>query len=270
METITKKTIRVGNSAGVLLPREWINGVVEVKLLEPPLDYDELIKNILIIIKEKLSGLAELKSLAITGSYARGEETEDSDIDILMITNKTDEHLRIGKFDILMLTEEKLKEELEKNAIPLLPMLREAKAIINNDLISKYANQTVNKKNVKWYVETTKSMMKEVKKDIDFSKQINENVSQASAYSLILRLRTLYIIECMKKNRIWNKREFLRIVKKISGSFNVYEEYLKVKNKLKGREKEKSELKIDEAEKLMMYVNKKIKQIQKWLKGAKG
>ena len=33
MEVLTRRAYRVGNSAGVVVPKEWLNGFVEVKLV---------------------------------------------------------------------------------------------------------------------------------------------------------------------------------------------------------------------------------------------
>ncbi len=262
MEWLRKRVIRVGNSAGVLLPREWSNGIVEARLVEPPLNYDKLADQVIGIIKEKLH---DVKALAICGSYSRGEQTLDSDVDILAITNRINDHLKIGRYDILLVSEEKIREELEKNAFPILPMLKEAKPIINNKLIEEYAGKEINEKNIAWHIETTKKMMKEAEEDIKFSEKRKENVSMASAYSLILRLRSLYIIECLKNRKIWKKTEFLRIIRRISGSLNVYEEYLKVKNKKTG----KPVLKVEEAKKLRSYILKKNEEIEKWVRGKR-
>ena len=264
MRPITKKTIRVGNSAGVLLPADWLNGIVEVKLVEAPLNYDELINQTLTILKDKLS---DIKSLAVTGSYARGEETEDSDIDLLVITKETNKYLRIGKFNILFLTEKKIKEDLEKNSLPLLPMLKEAKPVINGNLINKYAKYPITKKNLKWHIDTTKSAIKLAEKDLKISNEININAGDAVAYSLILRLRTFYIVNCLRKNKKWGKKKFLDLIKNITGSLEAYEGYLRVKNKK--NKKNKSKLKISEAEKLIQYINEELVKIEKWTKGKK-
>jgi|TARA_Y100000310_G_scaffold278773_1_gene297482 predicted nucleotidyltransferase len=264
MKTLTKKTIKVGNSSGVLLPAEWLNGIVEVKLVEAPLNYDKLINKILLILKDKL---LDVESLAITGSYARGEQIKNSDIDILAITKKIDEHLRIENFDILFLTEKKIKEDFEKNPLPLLPMLKEAKPIINNNLIEKYAKYPLNKKSLKWHIDTTKSAINLAKKDLKISKEINMNAEDAVSYSLVLRLRTLYIINCLRKNKIWKSVEFLNLIKNITGSVEAYNGYLRVKNKKD--KKYKSKLKIIEAERLICYIDEKLAGIEKWVKGKK-
>ncbi|MBU1136547.1 MAG: nucleotidyltransferase domain-containing protein [Nanoarchaeota archaeon] len=263
MKTITKTTTRLGNSAGVLLPASWLNAIVNVKLVESPKNYSELINQLFIILKKELPSI---KSLMIAGSYAREEQTKNSDIDVIILNNEN-KHKKIGKFDMLYLTEKKIKQDLEKNALPLLPMLREAKPIINGNLINKYAKYPINKKNVKWHIDTTKTMMQEVKKDIEFSKRLKENTSYASVYSLVLRLRTLYIIECLIKKKAWKNKEFLNLLKKITSSLNIYEEYSKIKSSKKTAKN--SKVNIEKAEKLMDYINKKTKEIEKCLNEKK-
>ena len=55
------------------------------------------------------------------------------------------------------------------------------------------------------------------------------------------------------------------LIKEISGSLNAYEIYLNVKS----RNTLGYGLKREEAEKLMNYINKKIKDVEKWLKEKK-
>lgn len=256
---IVKKTIRVGNSAGVILPKEWLN--TEVKIVLQPLNIE---KDVLDILRtEKFLG--KISGIYLTGSYARGEQTIDSDIDILVITNSFNNRIKRGKYDFLFISKDKIEDQLRENALPILPMLRESKIILNENLIKKYLNTELNQENLKWHIETTIKMMNEVQEDINFAKKINGMVSDASAYSLILRLRTLYIIDCIRKNKLANKKEFLKLIKKISGSDNAYQRYVYAKN----NNPLESKLQINDAEKLRSFALDKIKDIKKWLKGKK-
>jgi len=258
MELI-KQTINVGNSAGVLLPKEWLNS--EVKVVLQPLNIEKDILNIL--IKEGI--LSNVLGIYLTGSYARNEQAIESDIDVLVITNGINKRIKIGKYDILLISKKELENKLKKDILPVLPMLKEAKIIINKDLREDYLDAPLNWKNLKWYIETTKERMSRVLEDIEFSKKNKKKVSDGSAYSLILRLRTLYIIDCLRKEKLWKKRGFLGLVKKISGSTTAYERYENTKN----RDTRESRLPIKEAEKLRDYALKKTDEIKKWLKERK-
>ncbi|MBS3085106.1 DUF2080 family transposase-associated protein [Candidatus Pacearchaeota archaeon] len=256
---IIRKAVRVGNSAGVLLPKKWLNATVKVVL--EPLNIE---KDVLeIIANEGL--LKKTFGAYIVGSYARNEQNIDSDVDILVVTSGVNKKIVRGKYEIIFISKEEVQRQLNENALPVLAMIKEAKIITNEDLIKEYKNHPLTKKNLKYHVETTKSAMNVVNRYIKLAKEAGENVSDAATYSLILRLRTLYIIDCIRKKEQWSKREFLMLIKKISGSLNAYEIYLNVKS----RNTLGYGLKREEAEKLMNYINKKIKDVEKWLKEKK-
>ena len=253
MELI-KTTVKVGNSAGVLLPKKYLNS--QVKIILEPLNIEKDV--IEILMDEKI--LDKIMGIYIVGSYAREEQTIESDIDILVITSDLNKKIIKEKYEIICISKGNLEKQLSENVLPILPMIKEAKIIMNSELIKNYMNSPLNKKNLKWHIDTTLSAMRVVKEDINLNKELEENnVSDASIYSLILRLRTLYIIECIKKNKKYNKKDFLMLIKNISGSLNSYEGY----TKLKAGKKSQKKLSIKEAEKLMNYINKKIDLLRK-------
>ena len=255
MELI-KTAVRVGNSAGVLLPKKWLGS--EVKIMLEPLNIHKDVLEIL--MRENV--LPDVLGAYIVGSYAREEESIKSDIDILIVTYNTNKQIKKERYEIICMSKKELERQLTENCLPLLPMLKEAKIIINPLLIKSYTDTILNEKNLKWHIETTKSAMKFVEKDIEIAKEINGKVGDSSAYSLVLRLRTLYIINCIRKKEMWKKKEFLRLIKKVSGSVNAYERYLLVKDK----DSLDYKLPAGEAEKLMDYINKELEKIEKWLK----
>ena len=80
-QELIKPIVKVGNSAGIILPKEWLNGKEKVELIETPKD----IKKELLEVLD--SYLPDIIGIYLTGSYARGEETPESDIDILVELN---------------------------------------------------------------------------------------------------------------------------------------------------------------------------------------
>jgi len=254
---IIKQIVKVGNSSGVLLPREWYGGEAKIILLKKPIDIKKDIFEILDSYLESILGIY------LVGSYARDEQTPESDIDILVISNDINKIIKKGKFEITLISKKDLETQLKENILPILPWLIEAKIILNKNLIEKYKNTPLTYENIKWHIDTTKSAMNVISEDIKISEEFyNGKVMQASSYSLILRLRTLYIIESLRKKRQWNKKEFLSLIKNISGSLNAYNAYTDIKNK----NKSKHNLSTKEALALMKYVNKKIQEIEKWIK----
>lgn len=246
---LIKPIIKLGNSAGIVLPKEWCGGKARVELIKKPIN----IKKDILEILEKY--LVDIQGIYLVGSCARGEQTDKSDVDVLVITNKINKKIKQGKYNILLISKEQIENSLRDNVLPLLPMLREAKSFLNDELISGYKKTCLTRRNLKFHIETTKSAMKVNKVAIEINKKSISNSSDATAYSLVLRLRSIYIVDCLKKNKEWSAIEFTNLIKKITGSLNAYNGYLRVKND----KKIKKELPVEESEKLYFYILKAIR-----------
>ena len=68
MITLTKHAVKLGNSAGILLPKDWLGKEVKAVLLEKPID----IKRDILRIIEPFSD--EVIGIYVTGSYARANK----------------------------------------------------------------------------------------------------------------------------------------------------------------------------------------------------
>src|SRR3989338_9850670 len=103
MVSIVKQTRELGTSAGVLLPRSWLNKQVVVTLFSP--SNVEMIKDILeILIENNLN--RQMKGMYIYGSYARGDYDEKSDRDILIITKSVNKSLKHKNYEITLVSED--------------------------------------------------------------------------------------------------------------------------------------------------------------------
>src|SRR3989344_8018928 len=186
---LIKPIVRVGNSAGVLLPKNWINGKARIELIEKPIDIK---KDVLEILDPYLQNI---EGIYLIGSYAREEQTKKSDVDILVITNKINKKIKKGKYEIILISKEKVESALEKNILPILPMLKEAKPLVNSSLIEKYKKTQLTKRNLKPHIELTKSALGINREFINFDEEMESNSGDSVAYSLILRLREMYIVD---------------------------------------------------------------------------
>ena len=98
IQKLIKPIIRVGNSAGVLLPKEWLNGKAKIELIEKPVDIKSESLQIL------NSHLDQIQGIYIVGSHARREETSHSDIDILGITSNLNLNINKGRYHIILIS----------------------------------------------------------------------------------------------------------------------------------------------------------------------
>ncbi len=219
MEIIVKQTREVGTSAGVLLPRSWLNKQVVVTILEPSME--EIARGVFdILIKEKLN--FEVKGLYLYGSYARGDNDERSDIDILVITGEKNRLINSGNYEILLVSEENFSSGLVEN-LNYVSALKEAKTILNKGLIEKYKARNV-KFNNKKYLSEIGRVIKINKDTIETCENKVINVPDGIIYSVILRARELYIIKGIFSNKFYSKWEFIRLVGE-----KAYSAYLRVK-----------------------------------------
>lgn len=256
---LVRPIVRVGNSAGVILPREWLNGKAKIELIARPLDVK---KEVFEILEEYFQ---DIIGIYLVGSYAREEHTDESDVDVLVITNSINKLIEKGKYSISLISKDKLEQMLISNILPLLPMIKEAKPLLNGKLIEKYKETPLTRKNLDWHIESTKSILNVARAEIDLDKESSSKCADSVAYSLVLRLRGIYIVDCMNDGKRWSNKELLRMINKISGSLEAYEGYLRVKNSKSLKEK----LPIEEAEKLYSYVYSKIREQEKWVKRGK-
>src|SRR3989344_5224637 len=147
---IIKQAFKLGNSAGVLLPSEWKGKKVAIKLI------DKSIPQEILEILEEEGLLKSTIGIFLAGSYAREEETELSDIDILVVTDNIDKQTKIGKYEIIFVSKDKFEKSIRKN-LYLASLINEAKAILNNDFLKYYKNK-ISGVSIKKHLDDIKSV----------------------------------------------------------------------------------------------------------------
>lgn len=220
--SIIKSVVRVGNSAGVVLPLSWYGGEARIELIKKPLLVKEDILNIAQPYLDSILGIY------LVGSYARREENEISDVDALVITSDINKRIKKGKYDVLLISLDEVKKAM-KIIVPIIPMIHEAVPIINKQLLEDLKKEGVKKENLKWHIETTKSMLNLIKKDLEIGRELNEKeIGAGIVYSLILRLRQVYIIDCLLKDEDYKNKDFIKLLRK-NNIYELYDLYRKEK-----------------------------------------
>jgi hypothetical protein len=244
-----------------VLPRSWLNKEVRIELVKKP---PRIILMDTLEILSKHIPLESVIAIELAGSYARGEEDENSDIDILVITEGIDKELIVeGIYNILIVSYQLLFQKLENNLFPIGQMIKEGKPLLNADYINSI-EINVTKKNVKWYLDTTEEKIDLIGKSLEQVKKIEnktknkQHLSDKIAYTLVLRIRTLEIIKKLIENKDYSKKEFINLLKKISKSDNAHEGYIASKN----NKKDEKRLRLDEAEKLYDYLKEDYEKVK--------
>lgn len=263
MEIQIKKAIKAGNSSAVILPRSWLNKEVRVELLKKT---PEIILSDIIRIVKSYIELKDVIGIYLTGSYAREEEDENSDIDILIVTKNIDKEIIYeGIYNVLIISSELIAQKLEKDLFPIGQMLKEAKPILNADYLNSIKVK-ITEKNTEWYIRTTEDKLNIIKKALDLADKKNKkDIDDIIAYTLVLRIRTFYIIKKLMKNEEYSKKEFINMIRNLSKGTEAYERYLAVKNNSQG----KKGINILEAERLYNYLKSELSKVKNSLKNLR-
>ena len=128
------------------------------------------------------------------GSYARGEEKKESDIDILVIVKEKDEKIKniFDDIDIRILTIEQVQKLIMKFPAIIMPILKESKTLLNPFLLEELENKEIDFRRFNWHFDDIRRIIKIIEKFVEIDEQ---NIDVSNIYSLIMRIRILYMIE---------------------------------------------------------------------------
>tara|TARA_B100001971_G_C18195204_1_gene541038 strand:- start:715 stop:1491 length:777 start_codon:yes stop_codon:yes gene_type:complete len=255
----TKLVQKFGNSSHVVLPKEYIGR--RIKFVTEPKTFKDIKSEILEILKPYLENIV---GVYLYGSYTRNEQTADSDIDILVITsNKLKIVDKINDYSIVSIDIKELEYTLKNNAVLILPIIKEAKTIINPNLLEKYKNYKFTKNNTKNFINSSKKLLELNKKGLELDFEIGSLV-----YSLILRIRGLLMIKLMLNNKLYSKSLLFQYLENNKFIKNKIDELYKIYNS------EKNDIKVKESDivtkadvgKLLMIAEKLLKEVKKLLR----
>jgi len=217
----TKLVQKFGNSSHVVLPKEYIGR--RIKFVTEPKTFQDIKFEIVEILKPHLENII---GVYLYGSYARNEQTVDSDIDILVITSSKFKIIEnIGNYHIVSTTINSIENTLKNNAVLILPIIKEAKTIINPDPLRKYKEYKFTEKNTKQFLNDTKKILELNKKGLKMDFEIGSLI-----YSLILRIRGLLIIKLMLNNIAYSKASLFNCLENTNFERNKVEELYKIYN----------------------------------------
>jgi len=228
-EQIRKKVVKSGNGGAVWVPKNWLGEEIMVTRIETPKSsLEEELINILLPYLKDISGVF------LYGSYARKEETQDSDADILVIAKNKLKIENTKKFDINFIEIKKIKEIVKKNPF-VYSIINESKPIINSYLLDELKQSKKDFRSfIKWFKETTNDNIKSTK-ELIYLDEIDSNylTSYSIVYSLILRLKGIFLIKSVLKNMEFSNYSFKKFIIKFIPEFEfkkIYRIYRNIRN----------------------------------------
>jgi predicted nucleotidyltransferase len=191
---IVKKAVEIGNGAAVYVPKEY--GGREVVVILPE-GIDEMKKRVLGRLIEYMPNIL---GVYLYGSYARDEQIEESDLDILVITKEKDTEIKnaLNEIDARVMPIEDVKKAIMNYPLFIVPILKEAKVMLNPLLLEELKNIKFDLKKLRWNFEDIKRIIKIIEGFIGLDEK---DISPSHIYSLMMRIRVCYLIECLLKNK---------------------------------------------------------------------
>lgn len=249
------QTRKWGNSGGVLLPKEWIGKQVKVKLIDRT---EEIKKEVFDILSPYL---ADIQGIYLVGSFARNEQDDDSDIDVIAVSNNIKKVIHSGNYNIQIYTLQGIRNTLQNYPISIYPSLLEAKTIMNNSLLEQLKNIKITLVSFRLYLEECKRVFNINRKIIELESENGNYLKSARViYSLLLRLRGLYIMNAILKKRTHSKKEFYSwVVKNTNLSKESWEIALVLYNAIRDNKKVKEKYLIDDALRILSLFEKELK-----------
>jgi len=199
---IIRKIVKVGNGAGVILPREWRGGEAKVELLRKPIDIE---RDIFGLLKDYLPRLV---GVYLFGSHARGEGDEFSDVDVLAVSSEESKKIVDGKYNILIVPLKKLKELIKQEVLPFYSMIQEAKPLINQEVLSELKEIDYSKKVVEKSVAHIESALEVIEGFVEGE----DLVSGSIIYTLIFRMRCVYILKKILAGKKYDNKGFIKVL----------------------------------------------------------
>jgi hypothetical protein len=184
-ESVVKEVMDRGHSGTIYLPKAWIGQRVVVQ----PLNVRDYVLGALAPYLEDVSGLF------LYGSYARGEQSDFSDIDVLVVSDKKFPLEKIGLISIESGSLDQIKARVRSDPVGYYTIVQEAIPLINAPLLSELKKIVPGRKGVKGYYDMAGSALRIC------DGLLKEGGSDQSGVicSLVLRLRGLYMLRCRMK-----------------------------------------------------------------------
>lgn len=221
---VIKKAVQIGNGAAIYVPKEYSGRELVVLL---PEGLDEIKKRVLNLLIDYMPNII---GVYLFGSYARGEHEIGSDIDVLVITKEKDDSIKkaLAGIDSRVMPLKGVKEAIKNAPLLIMPLIKEAKVLLNPLLIEELKSSKIDFKKFSWNFEDIKRIIKIVH---GFTELDDKKSSSSFIYSLIMRFRICYIMECLLKNKRFSNQgveavlsEYKFTKEEIKMFFNIYRE----------------------------------------------
>ena len=200
-----------GNGAQVLVPKGWIGRKVVLSLEKKTID--DIKEDIL----SRVNDLSKITSIVLIGSYARREQEEGSDVDVVIFSTQRFE-IKINNYHIIFINANKLEEEISGNPALFKSILDEGIVILNEFFLK---NISIKPLYIKYYKRECLKACFINKGFIGLDKE-QCTISESVIYSIILRLRSLFILKSKYSFKEFKKWLIKKEIKEFDKLYEIY------------------------------------------------
>lgn len=252
---IMKKVVEIGNGAAVYVPREYKGRQVLIVL---PEGIEEIKKRVLARL---IDFMPNVLGVYLYGSYARGESTKASDIDLLIVVKEKNDKIKalFDDIDVRVLTLESIRNSIKNFPVPIMIMLREAEVFLNPLLLEELRQEKYDLKGLRWHFEDIKRIIKIIE---GFIKLDEKDIDASHIYSLMMRARVLFIIECLLEKKAFSNEGVKKKLLKYGLSERLFDCYYQIYQKIRANETVKEKVNKEEIEKLIDIIKRYSKTLE--------
>lgn len=259
-EQLEKTVVRSGNGGAVWVPKAWLGEKVIVILPQRP---GQSIQSEIISCLSPY--LKDILAIAIVGSYARKEQSQESDIDVLVITKE--KQLAIqgrGRLEITSLPIAQVPKAIKSYPEVYYPMIVEAEPIINSQLFEELKDVKVEKEDYHNFIKASKEHIKSSKALLALDREDGTTLKSFSAlYSTFLRLRNIFNANCLLRKQKYTNMAFRQWISKKLPHPEVKNILLAFQEMKKGKSPNKIVIPLDTAEKLIALFEHELERWEK-------
>lgn len=256
-EKIIRKVSEIGNGAHIFAPKDWLDDEVMIIRIPRKNPKEEAIKLL-------YPHLDKIIAVFLFGSYARGEQEKESDLDIFVISSEKFA-IKSKNMEVMVVPEQSLETAKKLNPILFYSMISEAKPIMNSLYLEKLKQQKIRFDYFKEFIKETKSSINSSEEIMKMDYKLkNKNASESVIYSLILRLRGIFIVNLLINGENYSKKLFAGWITK--GLDINYEKVYKIYCAVRDNKKVEEKVPIEQAKSILSLLVKETKKLEARIK----
>lgn len=251
---LVKQAVAIGNGAAVYVPREYVGKEVVVTL---PEGITEIKSRVLTALIECMPNIV---GVYVYGSFARNEQELDSDVDILVVTKEKDRRIKevLSGMDARVVPLNAAMKAIREYPVLIVPILREAVALLNPVLLEELKSKTLNIARLRWSLEEAKRTVRIIETFMGLDKA---EVSATHLYSLLMRARVCVLIECLLKNKAYTTEKLKNTLFQHGFTKETVGQWLALYREVRYNRDVSASASREEIQALIVFLKKKLNQI---------